>query len=245
LFFSFSHGKLGTYILPCFPPLVILIAIGLLDYLEGGKKRAFILGFRVLAIFTGILAVALVVSQVADFIGLRAYGPSETWKWVVGAAGLMAWSGLLAYSVRLLNFKKQILLYAAAPFLFMFSAHFIMPDLSRDIKAPGEFLLSHANRVRPDSVLVANDMERAVCWFYRRDDVYLLGNGGELSYGLSYDDSGHRRLAVGQLKKLIEDSHAEKEVVLITDTEDYSRYRPLLPKPIFEDIDGRFVFAQF
>ena len=46
-------------------------------------------------------------------------------------------------------------------------------------------------------------------------------------------------------KKLIEDSHGEKEVVLITDTEDYSCYRPLLPKPIFEDIDGRFVFAQF
>lgn len=245
LFFSFSHGKLGTYILPCFPPLVILIAIGLLDYFEGPKKRAFILGVRILAILTGILAVALVVSQVADFVGLRAYGPLETWKWVLGAAGLMAWSWLLGYSVRLLNFKKQIVLCSAAPFLFMFSAHFIMPDLSRTRKAPGEFLLSHANRIRPDSVLVANGLERAVCWFYRRDDVYVVGNGGELSYGLSYDDSGHRLLAAGQLKKLIEDTHGEKEVVLITDTKHYSRYRPLLPKPIFEDIDGRFVFAQF
>jgi len=245
LFFSFSHGKLGTYILPCFPPLVILTAIGLLDYFEGGKKRAFILGARILAILAGILAVALVVSQVVNFMGLRAYGPSETWKWIIGAAGLMVWSGLLGYSARLLNFKKQLFLYAAAPVLFMFSAHFIMPDLSRQRKAPGEFLLNHAKRIRPDTVLVANGLEPAVCWFYKRDDVYLIGKGGELSYGLSYDDSGHRLLTAGQLKKLIENTHGEKEVVLITDTKHYSCYRALLPKPIFEDMDGRFVFAEF
>ena len=44
LFFSASKGKLGTYIMPCFPPLAVFITTGLKKYLEGGKKRAFAFG---------------------------------------------------------------------------------------------------------------------------------------------------------------------------------------------------------
>ena len=44
LFFSLSRGKLGTYILPCYPPLVILMIVGLVNYLESGRMRAFTLG---------------------------------------------------------------------------------------------------------------------------------------------------------------------------------------------------------
>jgi len=39
LFFSACGGKLIPYILPCFPPLVIIITIGLTDYFEKRKKR--------------------------------------------------------------------------------------------------------------------------------------------------------------------------------------------------------------
>lgn len=245
LFFSASHGKLGTYILPCFPPLVILITVGLQEYLQGEKRRAFTIGALSLAMVTCILAVILVVSQVTGFPGFRSYGPAEIWKWVVVAAGLMACSGLLACSVRSLNFRKQIVLFCAAPLLFMFSTQFVMPDQIKIRKAPGELLLRNFNRIRPDTILVTNDLARAVCWFYKRDDVYLLEIGGELTYGLGYDKSRHRLLTVGQLRKLIAEMEGEKQVVFITETEHYSRYRSLLPKPVFEDIDGRFVFAQF
>jgi len=100
LFFSASRGKLGTYILPCFPPLVILITVGVRKYLEGRRRRAFIVGASFLCMATGILAIALVVSQVTGFSGIKAYGPAETWKWVIGAAGLIVWSGLVACSIR-------------------------------------------------------------------------------------------------------------------------------------------------
>ncbi|OEU49695.1 MAG: hypothetical protein BA861_10145, partial [Desulfobacterales bacterium S3730MH5] len=89
VFFSLSHGKIGTYILPCFPPLAILITIGLWKYLEREKKRAFTLGASFLALVTAMLAVILIVSQVTCFPGLRAYGPEETWKWVVGVIGFL------------------------------------------------------------------------------------------------------------------------------------------------------------
>jgi 4-amino-4-deoxy-L-arabinose transferase len=39
LFFSASKGKLSTYILPCFPPLAVLFALGLEAYTKNGGKR--------------------------------------------------------------------------------------------------------------------------------------------------------------------------------------------------------------
>ena len=246
LFFSASHGKLGTYILPCFPPFAVLMTIGLRKYIEEKGKRSFTLGTSFLAVVTGILATALVVVQVTGFMGFNLYGPSERWKCFAAVAGLMAWSGLLVCSLRSLNFKKQIVLYSAAPLLFMFSVHFIMPDLVKERKAPGEFLLSHANRIRPDSIIVTSNLVRTVCWFYRRDDVYLLVNPGELDYGLGYDDAKGRLLSVEGLKRLIEGYRGQKKVILITRADNrYVQYRSLLPKPAFEDIDGRFVFARF
>ena len=245
LFFSASHGKLGTYILPCFPPLAILIAVGLLYYFEEGEKRAFTIGALLLAMVVGTIALTLVISQVSNFPGLRVYGPSETWKWVLGVTGLLTWTALLVRTPRVTNFQTKLVLYCTAPVLFMFIAHFILPDQSKEKKAPDNFLLRHSHRIRPDTILVSRRLVPAVCWFYKRMDIYILRNGGELNYGLSYDDSRHRLLTINQFKKLIAEAQEEKKVVLITDTDYYSHYKSLLPKPIFEDIDGQFVFAQF
>ena len=245
LFFSASKGKLGTYILPCFPPLAILITTGLKKYLDGGKERAFTFGASFLAVMAGILAVILVLSQVTDFLGFRVYSSEETWKWVAGTAGLLFWLSLLVYSIKSSNFRKKLLLYSAAPMLLMFIAHFIMPKQTIDRKAPGSFLMNNSNRVSPDNILVTDGLARAACWFYKRNDVYLLDDRGELKYGLKYDDSRHRLLNVDQFKKLIAENQEEKGVILITETRSYERHRPMLTKPVYEDISGRFAFVQF
>lgn len=245
LFFSASKGKLGTYILPCFPPLAIFITVGLKKYLEGGKNRAFTFGASFLAVVVGVSAVVLVLSQVTDFLGLRVYSSGETWKWIIGTSGLLLWILLLICAVKSTDFMKKLILYSAAPMLFMLSAHFIMPNQALDRKAPGAFLIYNSNRVSPDNVLVTDGLVRAVCWFYKRNDVYILNGAGELDYGLKYDDSRHRLLNVGQFKKLITGNQGKKGVILIAETKDYVRYRPMLPKPVYEDISGRFAFVQF
>ena len=245
LFFSISKGKLGTYILPCFPPLAIFITVGLKKYLERGEKRAFTFGASFLAVVLGVLAVIVVLSQVTDFLGFRVYSSEETWKWIIGTAGLLLWISLLICAVKSTDFMKKLILYSAAPMLFMLSAHFIMPNQTADRKAPGALLLKNSNRVRPDTVLVTKGLVGATCWFYKRNDVYLLDDRGELDYGLKYDDSKHRLLNVDQFKKLIAGDQGEKGVILITETKDYELYRPMLPKPVYEDISGRFVFVQF
>ena len=111
--------------------------------------------------------------------------------------------------------------------------------------APGSFLMNNSNRVSPDNVLVTDGLVRSACWFYKRNDVYILNGAGELDYGLKYDDSKHRLLTVGQFKKLIAGDQGKKGVILITETKDYIRYKPVLPKPVYEDISGRFAFVRF
>jgi 4-amino-4-deoxy-L-arabinose transferase len=86
---------------------------------------------------------------------------------------------------------------------------------------------------------------RAVCWFYKRCDVYLLNKGGELGYGLSYDDSKNRRLSISQFRDLVGTTSGKGNVILIMKTGKFSEYDSLIPKPSFKDMDACFGFAQF
>lgn len=246
LFFSASRGKVGTYILPCLPALAILVFLGLERALREERNRAFDLGALVLAVGMGMLAVALPLSWLAGFPGLGFYGPSETWKWLIAASGLLIWGGITAVAANAKGSTRKLLLCCVAPVVFMSSVPFLMPDITQERKAPGEFLSRHLERIRPDTIVVsADDPIRAVCWFFKRSDVYLVGNPGELTYGLQYPDSRHRLLTVEQLRRLIKENSGKKQVILIARRDAYQEYRREIPKPLFEDHNSRFVFAQF
>jgi 4-amino-4-deoxy-L-arabinose transferase len=246
LFFSASRGKIGTYILPCFPPLAILVALGLESYLRQGKSRAFTAGALTVAVGAGLLAFALTLSQLTSFPGIRLYGPSESWKWVLGVAGLLLWGVISATAVKVRALGPRLVICCVAPALSLFSAQFLMPELSIERKAPGEFLTQQKDRVGPGTVVVStDDPVRAVCWFYKRDDVFLVGDPGELAYGLGYPDSRKRLLTVDEFRDLIHDSRGKKHVVFITKTDAYPYYRRELPEPSFERKNSRFVFAQY
>lgn len=246
LFFSVSNGKLITYILPCLPPLAVLITIGLYNYFKRGGKREFKIGVWSLALLTALLALTLSVVQAAGFHGLRPY--TENWKWILGILGLCAWTLFLLFSLKGSEHRKKIMLYGTAPVLFMFIAHFIIPNQTMEHKTPGDFLLRHSDRIQPDTILVADeDPVQSVCWFYRRSDVYLLGDAGELSYGLGYNDSKHRLLGLAQFRKLTLKNRGTGRVTLIAKARKYKSWRESLPEPLFEDGNGKegFVFAQF
>ena len=143
---------------------------------------------------------------------------------------------------------KKIILYGAAPILFMFSTSFVVPDLIRKHKAPGELLLHYSHSIRPDTILVSDkDLVDTVCWFYKQSDVYLLGGGEELSYGLYYDDSKHRPLSPDQFRTLVLKNRGTGRVILVARARKYKDWMQSLPKRLFEDSNGNdgFVFAQF
>jgi len=246
LFFSASRGKLGTYILPCFPPLAILTASGVLSYFEIGRKKAFTAGAVILAVLPLIVAIALLVNQLTGFPGIRAYGFGETWKWMLALVMLLPWTVLMIIGAKEKDFQRKLALFWAAPLLFMFTAHFIIPEQTRIRKCPGEFLMSHFSEITPETVIVSSDDPlRAVCWFYKRDDVYLFREPGELRYGLSYEDSKHRLLAPGAFRQFINENAGKASVVLIAKAREYKKYGYLIPEPASEHSDGGFVFARF
>jgi 4-amino-4-deoxy-L-arabinose transferase len=246
LFFSVARGKLLTYILPCFPALAILVAMGLHEYTKGGRKKAFTVGTLVLALVVAIPAIVLPIVQVTGFLDLKPY--AHTWQWALAITGLLSWTLFLLASSRASEWPKKILLYAIAPILLMALGPLLLPDLVAEQKTPEAFLLSYAHRIRPDTLLVSDeDPLGAVCWCYKRNDVYLLGDVGELGYGLGYDDAKHRCMNLLQFKDLILEKDGSYPVILVAKAKNYAKWEPDLPEPLLIDTNGEdgFVFVQF
>jgi len=246
LFFSVSKGKILTYILPCFPPFAMLMSTGLKKYFETGGKKLFSVAVWSLALLAVIIAVVLIGVQIMGFKGFKPY--AQTWKWGLGVSGFMMFAFLLISAVRVTNSKTKLMLVGCAPLLVLFGSNFIMPDLTLEHKAPGAFLLKNVHKIQTDTMLVADeDPMGAVCWFYKRDDVYLLEGGGEVSYGLNYEDAKYRSLNLKQFKDLVLQNAETGRVVLVAKSRKYRRWKQNLPEPLYEDSNGKggYVFVQY
>lgn len=245
LFFSASKGKIITYILPCFPALAILVSVGLNAYFKTGGKRAFNAGALLWAVVALLLAITLVAVEVGGF-DFKPY--NQTWKWSMAASGLFVCFLFSLSAARGLGYQKKLALFFCAPLPFLFIAQFIMPDITAEHKAPGKFLMGEAKRIRPATILVADENPLpAVCWLYGRSDVYQLGAGGELMYGFQYDDAKHRLLSLGQFKELVGKNSGKGQVILVAKFRKYKAWRERLPRPLFEDNNGSggYVFVQY
>jgi 4-amino-4-deoxy-L-arabinose transferase len=246
LFFSASSGKLPTYILPCFPPLAIILSVGLHNYLNNGREKAFNLGALLFALFICVIAIILLVFQINGFHGLKPY--FHIWKLSLLMAGILSWVLFIMFSIRVPDLKKKILIFAAAPVLFLFAAHFCIPDLTIQHKMPGDFLLHHYDQIRQDSIIVSDEaLISSICWFYKRSDIYLLGNYGEFQYGLNYEDSKYRHLEPDKFSEFVLKNKGAGLMTLIAKAKNYKGWRPYLPEPVYEynNGEGGFIFAQF
>ena len=246
IFFSLSHGKLLTYILPCFPPIAVLTAVGILKYFKPGRTtRLFSISVWCFGIFISIVAGIFVVNQMTGLINMNAYIRLEAIDCIVLITGMVIWSLCCILSGLAFDTRKKILLYFIGPLLFMFSINFVINNIIKTKKAPGLFLMHNSKRIESDTIIAADFINRAVCWCYKRDDVYLLDRKGELDYGLGYEDAMHRFITLDKFKDIINNVHEKKKVVLIARMKDYLQYKPHLPKPVFEDISGRLVFIEY
>ena len=246
LFFSASSGKLPTYILPCFAPAAILLAIGIQAPFEKRRVRLFNGGALALAAMIALGGVLVVCFQ---FFGYELFEPYvKPIKLSIAAAGLFMWVLLILSSIWAKRGEKKVMLFAAAPMLFLFLSSFLLPEATLERKAPGGFLLRHAGKIHPDTVIVADeDTAAAVAWFYRRSDVYLAWPAGELTYGAGFEDSKHRVLQKGPFRQLIAEKVGKGRVVVIARTKAYSYLGKGLPRPLFEARSGEsgYVFVQF
>ncbi len=243
LLFSASSGKLGTYILPCFPPLAFLIAIGVLACLRTSDTKGLVTGAWVLMVGAGLLLLALVVALFAvpgmcDKVTL--------WKWMIAAAGLLLWIVFCRAAVAQRDVRAKVAFYCAGPVLFMFSWHFVFAAALQPRKAPGEFLLSHASGISSNSTFIAeNGFVGAVCWFTKRSDVLVTCPTGEFAYGLGYNDSQGRVLDIGQIRNLIARQKGKEPVILVVRPRCYAQYKDQFPEPCREEMRGGLVWAEY
>jgi 4-amino-4-deoxy-L-arabinose transferase len=246
LFFSICRGKLATYILPCFPPLIVLFTVGLCQEWKTLTAERFNRSNRVGVILIITLMVSLIITQTVIPV-TKIYNPHEIWKLLFILLGLLAYAVFLIQAGISTSNKKKFTFSCMAPLVLIFSAQFVIPDKLIEKKAPTVFLRRYKDRIDRNTILVSdNYLTPAVCWSYKRSDVLILINPGEFEYGLACEDSSkHRLINIDQLRKLITENTSKVYVTLVTFTKRYSKYEHLLPKPAFKNINHDFVFAEF
>ena len=217
LFFSFSSGKLLTYILPCFIPFAILMALGLREYRRYGCILWENVGLFLLAFLAALLIFFLVITQ-TGILGSLNYAYANVTTWIALGGGLTALCALTLINLNLTSFPGKYINLALAPVLFYFLLPLNLPDKTLSKKAPEPFLqkIKQTVAVLESDILVADEScAGAVCWFLKRDDISLLDKPGEFAYGLNFPDAEARHLSFDAFNKLIQSPKRTSRIILI------------------------------
>jgi 4-amino-4-deoxy-L-arabinose transferase len=243
---SASKGKLGSYILPCFAPLSLLLALGLFQSMKELEFRSFRTAARTCSAVIGLVAAVTIILPFLHLASVPVFASDEGWKWAVGGTALVAWSAICFFSARAKNITTSLGLFAVAPVALMLSAHFIVPEKIMKSRAPEAFIERCAKAInREDQIYSTNYLAPAICWVLKRSDIGILQRRGELQYGLNYPDAKHRQIQISELEKQIDDRTRTRGIVVMVTESDFSRYRGYLPKPTrMEEADG-FIFLKY
>ncbi len=236
LFFSASSGKLGTYILPCFVPFALLLAIALTDRFERNPVNRSV-RFGVYA-FTAIVAALLVTLVVAGGLDalhkLPVLDAHFTLKLIGALIGVIVALALLIKAIReQQDLQKTVLLGLSTAVVFVTSMACIPTETSGTIGIQG-FLQAERGRVDANTILVGDSRTaHALCYEYKRDDVYLAGRMGEFEYGLTFPEAEHRYLELPQIDTLIRERGSHR-VVLVFKASQGRYVKEQLPPPDYE-----------
>ncbi|MDR2726093.1 MAG: phospholipid carrier-dependent glycosyltransferase [Candidatus Adiutrix sp.] len=184
LFFSACGGKIATYILPCFPPLAILLAEAMME-----SPRDFSPGLKTCAAL--FLALALgAVAWLFFFVPPELLGPllADIRPWVL-VAGLLLTAAGLGAAPKILFFSADRLnglIWAALATLPLFlAASHCLPEVFINRRSPS-VLLAEAARLTPPGAAIFTDRKTlyAAAWHYRQSGLVFAFGAGELAYGL-------------------------------------------------------------
>lgn len=209
LFFSVSKGKLLTYILPCMVPAAAIIGLGLVNYLESGRRRLFLLGVSINA-FVLLLALSFLLYS-HYHVGAKAYYQAdESVKLFTLLCGMGIAALLTIYAALKGHAYRGIATVAASTAVMLIVMNGSLPAHTLAIKSPVRLFEQVAHKLKPDTIIVSDgNGVRAVAWTLKRTDIYLL-SAGELFYGLRHSEHRHRWLKVAGLRKLLaQQQHGE------------------------------------
>ncbi len=246
-FFSASKGKLGTYILPCFPPLAVLVALGAYRHLQSGKTRLFQAGAKGMGWLALIALLGVAALQTLPFPAeWRIFSRIETGRWILGSVALFVWAIVVFRATGGPSPLRKLALYAAAPAVALAGFSGILPNLAFDGNAPLPLLERNASRIHSDSRLVTSShLVGALNWQYRRTDVMVARKAGELAYGVDRAPSEKRLVSAEDIAKMAAARDGQGQLTLFFKNSGYADLEPMLPPPHYLDRAWGFVFAQF
>jgi 4-amino-4-deoxy-L-arabinose transferase len=241
-----SGGKLGTYVLPCFAPLSVLLAVGLAKNIKKQDSRLFKGAAWTSAAVAGLVTVFITCMSFLNFAPRPIFAFGETWKWFVSSAAIVTWSAICVASARAKSMARSFGCFAVAPVALMLCMHFILPKEMTWSRFPEAYLHRYVKTIDPeDQIYSTNYLAPGVCWVLKRTDIGILQRGGELQYGLDYPDVKKRQIQISELAKEINDRTRTRGIILMITDRDYSRYQKYLPEVTWmEGADG-FVFLKW
>jgi 4-amino-4-deoxy-L-arabinose transferase len=204
VFFSSSSGKLATYILPCLPPLAILLANGLYRYFQDSRsQRLFKWGVAFNLLVMSTLLVAMAYFQLTDE-SRAVYRTDETPQLVILLLSIALAVVAGGFSLRRRDWRIRLALQSMLLLPALALSTVSLPAKVTEAKSPGQFLLEIAPLIDADTQIVSDgSMFRSLNWYLGRQDVYLL-KMNEVGYGLGYPDSAHRLLSASMLERRIQ-----------------------------------------
>ena len=244
LLLSASSGKLPTYILPCFPPVAIMISAGLFRYFEerpDGKGKLFnvpLMVFSAAAVVTVAALLAVFCLDLQNRFGVVVFEKNETWKLFVlfNALVLALFGAVAAFTEKHPARKLSYFLVVAFPAFV--ASYFSVPQHFYDTRCVTDFLAECGEEITPDTLIIAHGSNvHAVCYTFHRNDL-VLNVPGELDYGLTYPDAGENREVIySDVRKFIADyPDKNRRIVMFFPANRYydHREKDLLPPAMLE-----------
>lgn len=232
LFFSASSGKLATYVLPCYAPLAVLLAMGVQRYMHAGFTPLFDKVLKIVAIVLAVGVVGFSAWQMAAPQAWTLYQRHETLKWVLAAIAILTFCIVLALASRDSRRSWKLPMIAAGFVPLLIAGNYAVPGRVLESKAHSEALAVLRENAMPGKSIIAvnSSMMHSVAYNYHLTDLVLLYSGGELAYGLSYPEAEGRNLSMPEFKALIE-SKDRPPVVMITRRNQDEDLAPGTPEP--------------
>jgi 4-amino-4-deoxy-L-arabinose transferase len=248
---SASKGKLGTYVLPCFPPLALLIALGL----EGKEAplRPARWGARVLAGAVGLGALGLALAQLQPVRDLfhpgapALFGAAENDRLAAFVAGLALSAVGFAWAARgRLPARIALRLAAAAAPIFLVAAT-CLPQRVTEGHSPAPLLERNQARLAEAGALVSTSYDApALALYARRSDILITGSPGELRWGLSFPAGLGRLVTPQDLVRRLATLPADTSMIVLSGRGRFEEdLRPALGPPARVDRQLDFVLAEW
>lgn len=214
LFFSIAHGKLPTYILPCFAPLALLMA----DYLEqvrqSANQRILKINGLINLLFGLLTAIALLLTRFMPSLHGLLYAADEQIPLMLALLSCAGWALAGAVSG---SAGGRWYWAAACPVVLSLLVGQSIPQQIVQSKQPQSFIslnlpaLQHSRYVITNSVGLASGL----AWELKRDDILLYDEQGELEYGLRYPDAKGKFISRDDFPRWLMQARKQGDVALL------------------------------